>query len=866
LQSTTLARIERVLLIALGALAVTYALIPAAAPFRVVFGHLALCAAPAAAALMCARAAHKGARGAIPTWILLALGAAGVACAQAIWAVRQIALQQPMPFPSFSYYLFLAFHPLFAAALLASLREGEHGSSRIDLAQDALLACAAVALVLLRFLFEPLRAARPWLTYPELVWIVGGQFLAQLSVVAAGVLVIWRRSVLSPRAAVAIVIVALMNGIANLLLVAGVDPNPGSPGDAFDLLWLFSWLLLAAAGAAGAISSDTAWTGRDANWLSIRLRQSIAPLTGLILGGTALHIAFRGSPATETVFVMAVLAVLLALRLMRTLGAVDREQRKRHELARTRILVELSRTLATAPRVADALTHVVASARQLLGVRRAWVERAPLDGDVRIAASFDGDPGAMIPVERSCGLWLGERRVAQVLTSGELHATGPHGAPIESHCWLAAATLRFGDRVAGTLAVERSDRGFDAAELDLLGALADQAAVAIENGRLVEEAHQAERTRLRSEKLASLGQLVAGVAHEINNPLAAIHSAAEMLATDGMRDDPSWSVEIIRTEATRAARIVRRMLDFVRPTELIIEPLDVGELVEAALRPRAQDHLDNGIGTHVRLAGLPPVYADPGPLQQVFLNLIMNAEHAMARSSSERRIEITGRVEAHNVAIRIHDTGVGIAPENLGRVFDPFFTTKPVGQGTGLGLSVSYGILREMGGTISAESAPGDGATFTVRLPIAVPAAVGVPEPAPPASPAVQAAEPLSILLVDDEASIRHLVARFLRRRGHTVQTAENGRLALDALVGNDFAVILTDLKMPVLDGEAFYEQLLLQGNGHASRVLFMSGDTVAESTRNFLMHTSRPFISKPFDLEFLAERIAEVGRRALAG
>jgi CheY-like chemotaxis protein len=141
-----------------------------------------------------------------------------------------------------------------------------------------------------------------------------------------------------------------------------------------------------------------------------------------------------------------------------------------------------------------------------------------------------------------------------------------------------------------------------------------------------------------------------------------------------------------------------------------------------------------------------------------------------------------------------------------------------------------------------------------------------VPEPAPPASPAAQAAEPLSILLVDDEASIRHLVARFLRRRGHTVQAAENGQLALDALVGNDFAVILTDLKMPVLDGEAFYEQLLLQGNGHASRVLFMSGDTVAENTRNFLMRTSRPFISKPFDLEVLAERIAEVGRGALAG
>jgi signal transduction histidine kinase len=857
-----LSRLEKAVIGAAVALAAGYVwllqLWPESA--RVVAGHIALTVAPATAAASCLLAARRAARRALGTWVLLAAASLCVAAGQGLWFFAQFGLGREIAFPSPSFFLFIAFHPIFALALIRSLRRDTPSDSPVDLVHDGMLAAAAIAAFMLRFLFEPLLASRPWLSYGDIAWIVGGQFVAQLSLVAAGALVVWRRATLSPRATAALVTVAIVNSTANLLVAAGADPDVGNPGDAFDLLWLSGWLLLAWAGAIGAQGTERIWSGRGASYLSRRRRQAVAPAAALALTAIIVDIAIRGETGPETAVAVGLLAMLLAARIVRSEGAFERERQERRELARTRVLVDLSRTLAAAPRVEDALTQVLDSARQLLSAERAWVERPEAD-HVRVLAGADAE-AATLASAASCGSWLGGRRSAQKLIGPNEPCRGPGGAPLPARRWIAAATIRFGERHAGTLIVERDDTGFDDAEIDLLGALSDQAAVAIENARLIDEARQSERALLRNEKLASIGRLAAGVAHEINNPLAAIQAAAELLNDDGVAAADPEPLDIIRSESRRVGEIVRRMLDFVQPSDVSVTAVAIADLVSATIRLRAYDQTTAGIRTVVRLDGLPPVAADRGQLQQVVLNLIVNAEHALAGGRADRTIEITGQVVGDDVIVHFHDNGSGIAPEDIGRVFDPFFTTKPPGVGTGLGLSVSYGILRELGGGITVESRPGVGTTFLVRLPMARGPAqdAAVKAGGDTAPPPIHVGGPLSVLLVDDEASIRELVSRFLRRRGHHVETAANGRAALDAVATRAYDVILTDLKMPELDGEELYARLVAMDALLPDRVLFMSGDTVADATRDFLSRTARPFVSKPFDLEVLASRIAEVG------
>jgi signal transduction histidine kinase len=849
-----LSRIEKALLVSFAAVAAVYLLLPTS--LRGLAGHVALFTAPAAGALLAVRAARRGARGAIPVWVLLSLAAGAVAMAQALWAYRELIQHQPMPFPSASYYFFIAFHPLFAAALVVSLRDRGRIYSRAELVQDGLLATAAIALVLLRFVYEPLAASRPWLNAAELGWIVGGQFLAHLSLVAAVLVVIWRRTVLPPRAAAALVLVAVVNGTAHMLQIAGLNPNPGTTGSLFDLIWVAGWMMFAAAGAAGGSPRASAWTSRTAVCLSTHLQASLAPIMALVLTVIIVHVSMAGQPASPTIAMLGVLGCLLALRLAGTLGAAEREQRKQQELTRTRTLVELSRTLATAPRVSGALAHVAEAAKKLLGAEHVWFELS----DEHARTTQRAVPEGATAADGSCARWLAAQRVAQQLTGTGPAVYGPDGLLLPSRVWLAGAVLRFGNRVAGALAIHRSGRGFDQGELDLLGALADQAAVTIDNARLVEEARQAERNRLRNEKLAGLGQLAAGVAHEINNPLAAIHSAAATLSAEIMGDEHRDVVDIIRLESARAARIVRGMLDFVHPPQLSVQPVDLAELIQQVVAGRAAAHDAAGISTHVCLDQLPPVLADRGRIEQVLLNVITNAEHALLSTAGERTLTLSGATEQECVAIHIRDTGIGIAADNIARVFEPFFTTKPVGQGTGLGLSMSYGILHDLGGSIAVDSEPGAGATFTLRLPRAEDTG-GVPHEAAPPAHHADPGQPLSILLVDDEASIRHLVARFLRRCGHAVETAENGQAAFDLTQEHEFHVILTDMKMPVLDGEALYTMLRRTNPALAARMIFVTGDTVADSTREFLLGTGQPFFSKPFDLTDLAVCIADFSR-----
>lgn len=435
--------------------------------------------------------------------------------------------------------------------------------------------------------------------------------------------------------------------------------------------------------------------------------------------------------------------------------------------------------------------------------------------------------------------------------------------------------IRVKGLVTGVVNIETQRAwAFQETDLEVMQALADLIGVGIENARLVEDARQAERQRLHAEKLATIGQLVAGLAHEINNPLAATQSASELLLGQELSDDVRESLEVIRAESARAALIVRKLLDFSRPHDVELTPLDVVTAIEASLSLRAYEHRVQDISVVRHFEPVPPVRADMHRLQQVFLNLIVNAEHAMAGQGRARVIEISCRL-TDAVEIRITDSGPGIPESSLDAVFDPFFTTKPVGQGTGLGLSVSYGIIRELGGTIKAVPHP-DGARFVIRLP---PLAAVMPLPESSAQPEVEskatadgepaidtgspgAAGRVSILFVDDEPSLRRVAERYLARLGHHIELAANGEEALQLLQTRRFDVIVTDLRMPGLGGEELYLRL---GPLVQKRFLFMSGDIVSEKTRRFLAATRRPYLHKPFELKRLSELISTIAEQPAA-
>jgi two-component system NtrC family sensor kinase len=364
---------------------------------------------------------------------------------------------------------------------------------------------------------------------------------------------------------------------------------------------------------------------------------------------------------------------------------------------------------------------------------------------------------------------------------------------------------------------------------------------------------------LQQEKLAAVGQLVSGVAHELNNPLAGVMAFSELLlvSRSAHDDETRRALETIHHEATRASKIVSHLLTFARqrPAERMDADLNAIVTDTIALRhyalTTAQIELDLALDPT-----MPHTWADPFQLQQVVLNLITNAEQALAEWAGPRRIAVWTRRDDEWLIIAVSDTGAGIPLDQRDRIFNPFYTTKPVGQGTGLGLSISDGIVREHGGQIRVESSPGAGATFLVQLPRVAPA--NGPS-GPSVAPAPTAPVPRRVLVVDDEPSMRVAIATFLQSLGHAVTATHDGQEARALLAANEYDVVLLDLRMSGLGGDALYRELCQSDPRHARRVVFVTGDTQSEHARRFLAEAGRPSVSKPFQLDDLAAVLAGV-------
>ena len=448
---------------------------------------------------------------------------------------------------------------------------------------------------------------------------------------------------------------------------------------------------------------------------------------------------------------------------------------------------------------------------------------------------------------------------------------------------------------------------------------------------------------LQAEKMAALGTTISGVAHELNNPLATILTWSERLAQRELDASTHRGVETILREAERAARIVRNLLTFARKRHTTRTMVDINQVVRDTLALRAYEQRVTNISVIDALAsGIPSVFADPHQIQQVLLNLVINAEQAMLTANGRGTLMVrTWQNPDHeSIVLEVNDDGPGVPEDVRTKIFDPFFTTKEVGKGTGLGLTVAYAIVEEHGGRMWLVSEPGAGASFYVELPVAggklraiapgelagvaAEAAGTVPPPGadeigavpdlagteeanrldwvgiseaaaatiaehdaeaagaparfplrPPPSvskptPRVQIVAPAksasasrfdspAVLIVEDETALASAMAESFADAGYLVDRAGDGEEALACLEGGKFDLIVSDLKMPRMDGIRLFAALREQHPEMARRIMFVTGDVIGTDAEGFLADSGCRWLAKPFRLSELLRIAREV-------
>jgi len=372
------------------------------------------------------------------------------------------------------------------------------------------------------------------------------------------------------------------------------------------------------------------------------------------------------------------------------------------------------------------------------------------------------------------------------------------------------------------------------------------------------EKRELEQKAQLASRLASVGEMASGIAHEINNPLTGVIGFAQLLMQKDIPEDIRDDVKIINDGTQRVASIVKRLLAFARQHKPERTYVNINQIIETTLALRAYETETSSIKVTTQLDPvLPRTMADGGQLQQVFLNITINAETEMKLAHGRGNLLIKTETIDNTIRISFEDDGPGIAKENLDKIFEPFFTTKGVAGGTGLGLSLSYGIVKEHNGGIYARSELGKGATFIVELPI-VTEAKQLESAEQPIEESKRVAG-AKVLVVDDEQAILQLLSRTLTDEGHEVETVDNAADALERIKSKRYNLILLDIKLPGMSGFELYKHLQEVAASLARRAVFITGDVMEADTKDFLSKTKSRYITKPFDLEQLKNDINRI-------
>ena len=363
-----------------------------------------------------------------------------------------------------------------------------------------------------------------------------------------------------------------------------------------------------------------------------------------------------------------------------------------------------------------------------------------------------------------------------------------------------------------------------------------------------------------TEKLVALGEMVAGIAHELNNPLATISGFSQLLLLrKDLQEEIRLDLKKIASEGERARRIVENLLSFARYHEPELKEVNLPDVMNGTLDLLEYELKGANIGVVKRYdKELPVIKGDPYQIQEVFLNIVKNAVYELKSLNRKGIITIVMKKKGEFVEIRVEDNGGGIPRNNLKKIFDPFFTTKPTGQGTGMGLSVSFGIVQRHGGTIYAKNRSSGGAEFVIKLPIDTSRLLETKGEGETEGVDKKGKLSGKALVVDDEGFVLELLKRFLEQEGIDVATARDG-LEAEKFMEHPFDLVILDLVMPKKPGNKLFEELRESGNPNINKILFLTGDSVDPNTLSFLENSGRPWLFKPFKLEDLKVKVLEI-------
>ena len=763
------------------------------------------------------------------TWRWIGVGCVGFLAGQLVWTYHDVLRGTPPAFPSLADIGYLSINVCFALGVTTLLRGQPTRRADPELILDTVLVTFTAGALVYEFLLEPMFDAggslRALIT--SIGWAIGGIMVLWM------ILIQMLRRTVFPIAAAALILPGLIVfAVGNLIYAVVALRGTFQAGGPLDLTWDAGLLMIAAAAAAapdlaarhagGSGIRPVAALGRAARMVAIVV--GLAGMAGLAIGAI-----LRPEEAPDTAVIVGIGILIIGTRVLYSLGA-DR-------------------------RYAELLEEEVA--QQTRSLMSSLAATGAAEHSLRLV--MESVPDAIVVLDQG-------GRILDSNAAGRQMFTPPDGG----HPWLDETSAAFAkENLTAAFAGElrrfevpyRRDQATEGVSAVLYAPVREGQRVTkvLALARDITDHRRTQAQLQQAEKLAAMGQLVSGVAHEINNPAAIISGFAQTLLLDDLPREQRETVQMMYDEATRIGRITSNLLAFARAGGKERALVDLNDIVRRTFALRSYHLTTLNITVELDLdPGEPTAWASGSELQQMLLNFLINAEQALTGVEWRRAITMRTAALDERVRLQVADTGPGVSPDIQGRIFDPFFTTKPEGTGTGLGLSICYGIVHDHGGRIWVDSASGgEGAVFTVELPRDQRTRRRL-TPAPMMRPTLPD-EAITVLIVDDEEGLRRAVLNFLKRRGIQGTAVGDGVDALRALKTRSFDVILSDVRMPGMNGRQFLERLRQEHPAMVQRLIFSTGDTFAPDTAALLHEAGVPSLVKPFDFAKLEALLRDV-------